>query len=100
MVRDTTVMLPGYLLIRRKGVVMLLLYPLFCGTPVAIVPRFDPDQFCQVIERYRVTVGFIVPPILLALAHHPGDASLSCTSRLGLIPAQLLINTTCALLSY
>jgi 4-coumarate--CoA ligase len=60
---------------RHEGIVMLLLYPIFCGFPVVIVPRFDPDQFCQAIERYRVTAGFIVPPILLALAHHPGEAS-------------------------
>jgi len=50
---------------------MLLLYPLFCGFPVAILPKFDPDLFCQAIERYRVTAGFIVPPILLVLVHHP-----------------------------
>jgi 4-coumarate--CoA ligase len=67
----------------HEGAVMLLLYPLFCGFPVVILPKFDPDQFCQYIERYRVTAGFIVPPILLVLVHHPGEASLFCTSRLG-----------------
>jgi len=53
------------------GVVMLILYPLLCGFPVAIMPKFDPEQFCQAIERYKVTAGYVVPPIILLLAHHP-----------------------------
>jgi 4-coumarate--CoA ligase len=57
-----------------KGVVVQVFYPLFCGIPVVILPKFDPDQFCRFIERYKVTVGYIVPPILLALVHHPGRA--------------------------
>jgi 4-coumarate--CoA ligase len=66
----------------RKGVVMLLFYPLFCGFPVAIMPKFDPEQFCQAIERYRVTAGYVVPPILLLLAHHPGEPRPLSTSSL------------------
>jgi acyl-CoA synthetase (AMP-forming)/AMP-acid ligase II len=69
------------LLIRHEGAVMLLLYPLFCGFPVVILPKFDPDQFCRAIELYRVTAAFIVPPVLLVLARHPGDVSLFCVSR-------------------
>lgn len=57
-----------------KGVVVQVFYPLFCGIPVVVLPKFDPDQFCRFIERYKVTVGYIVPPILLALVHHPGKA--------------------------
>jgi 4-coumarate--CoA ligase len=60
-------------------------YPLFCGIPVVILPKFDPDQFCRFIERYKVTVGYIVPPILLALVHHPGKTELLSASRLSLI---------------
>lgn len=57
-----------------KGVVVQVFYPLFCGIPVAILPKFDPDQFCRFIERYKVTVAYVVPPIILALVHHPGKA--------------------------
>lgn len=60
-------------------------YPLFCGIPVVILPKFDPDQFCRFIERYKVTVGYIVPPILLALVHHPGKSELFFASCLNLI---------------
>lgn len=68
-----------------KGVVVQVFYPLFCGIPVVILPKFDPDQFCRFIERYKVTIGYIVPPILLALIHHPGKTELLSVSRLSLI---------------
>ncbi|KAH9956171.1 AMP binding protein [Russula dissimulans] len=67
------------------GVVMLLFYPLFCGFPVAIMPKFDPEQFCQAIERYRVTAGYVVPPILLLLAHHPATNKYDLRSLNSLI---------------
>lgn len=67
--RDVTLgVLPYY---HIYGVVVQVFYPLFCGIPVVILPKFEPDQFCRFIERYKVTVGYIVPPILLALVHHP-----------------------------
>ncbi|KAF8264657.1 AMP binding protein [Lactarius quietus] len=53
------------------GVAMLLFYPFYCGFPVVVLPKFDPEQFCRCIERYKVTVAFIVPPIILVLVHHP-----------------------------
>lgn len=82
LVRVTVVIFHALLLIRLEGLVMLLLYPLFCGFPVVVLPKFDPDMFCQAIERYRVTAGFIVPPILLVLVHHPGKATILCTPHL------------------
>ncbi|KAI0315007.1 AMP binding protein [Amylostereum chailletii] len=53
------------------GVVKLLFYELLLGVATAIMPKFNPEEFCQSIERYGVTVTFIVPPIVLALVHHP-----------------------------
>jgi acyl-CoA synthetase (AMP-forming)/AMP-acid ligase II len=35
------------------------------------MPRFDLEQFLQLIETHRVTRINVVPPILLALAKHP-----------------------------
>jgi 4-coumarate--CoA ligase len=61
----------------HSGVVKLLFYPFYCGFPVVVLPRFDPEQFCQSIERYKVTVAFVVPPIILGLVHHPGERELS-----------------------
>ncbi|KAI0058399.1 AMP binding protein [Artomyces pyxidatus] len=62
------------------GVVKLVLYPLSAGIPVAIMPKFDAEQFCRNIERYRVTTIWVVPPIILALVHHPAVMKYNMTS--------------------
>src|SRR5262249_34344692 len=41
------------------------------GSTVVSMPRFDFEQFLQGIERYKATFAVIVPPVALALAHHP-----------------------------
>ncbi|KAH9485035.1 4-coumarate--CoA ligase-like 7 [Psilocybe cubensis] len=53
------------------GAVKLLHFPFQCNTPVAVMPRFDPEQFCANVERYNATVALIVPPVLVVLARHP-----------------------------
>ncbi len=59
-------------LTRHSGVAKLIFYPFYRGFPVVILPKFDPEQFCRSIERYKATVAFVVPPIILVLIHHPG----------------------------
>ncbi|KAG5721096.1 putative 4-coumarate--CoA ligase 1, partial [Termitomyces sp. T112] len=53
------------------GMVELLHFPILCGIPVVIMPRFDPVKFCAYIDQYMITTILIVPPILLVLASHP-----------------------------
>lgn len=51
---------------------MLLPFALLTGSPVALMPQFDPESFCRNIERYKVAMALIVPPVCLAILHHPG----------------------------
>ena len=44
---------------------------LHAGATLVTMPRFDVEQFLELIERYRVTATIVVPPIVLALAKHP-----------------------------
>ncbi|KAF7360140.1 4-coumarate--CoA ligase-like 7 [Mycena venus] len=60
--------LPFYHIYGEYQVVNL---PLVVGLPVVIQPRFEPTEFCANIEKYKVTHGLIVPPILVVLARHP-----------------------------
>ena len=46
------------------------------GVPVVVVPRFEPVAFCKIIEKYKITFIFIVPPILVVLSRHPGQSFL------------------------
>ena len=59
----------------RTGAINLLHYTLKNGCSVAIMPRFDPVQFCANIERYKIQRALVVPPVLVVLARHPGTSN-------------------------
>lgn len=47
------------------------------GIPVVIMPKFDPIEFLQTIEKYKITWVLAVPPMMLVFARHPGKGSLT-----------------------
>ena len=53
------------------GMVVIMGAALHAGATVVTMPRFDLEQFLGLIEKHRVTTGYLVPPIVLALAKHP-----------------------------
>src|SRR5262249_26042105 len=44
---------------------------LHAGATVVTLPRFELETFLRAVQEHRVTIAFVVPPILLALAKHP-----------------------------
>jgi acyl-CoA synthetase (AMP-forming)/AMP-acid ligase II len=53
------------------GQVVLMAAGLWRGATLVTMPRFDLEQFLTVLQDYRVSLAFVVPPIVLALAKHP-----------------------------
>ena len=53
------------------GQTVIMNQGLWAGATIVTMPRFDLEQFLELIERHRVTQGYVVPPIALALAKHP-----------------------------
>ncbi len=53
------------------GIVMFLTYALWRGATVVSTPRFDLEQYLDMIQRYGVTYLHLVPPVVIALAKHP-----------------------------
>ncbi len=53
------------------GLVVVLNMGLHLGSTIVIMPRFDLEQFLELIQKYRVTLSHIVPPIVLKLARDP-----------------------------
>src|SRR5260370_28039596 len=53
------------------GLVVVLNMGLHLGATIVTMPRFDLEQFLGLIEKYRVTLSHIVPPIVLHLARNP-----------------------------
>ena len=53
------------------GLVVVLNMGLHLGATIVTMPRFDLEQFLAMIQKYRVTLSHIVPPIVLKLAREP-----------------------------
>ena len=53
------------------GLVVIMLLSLHKGATIVTMPRFDLEGFLGLVQDHRVTLGYLVPPIVLALARHP-----------------------------
>lgn len=53
------------------GIAALLLTPIFYGVTTHIMQAFDLKKFCETVEKEKVTIAYIVPPVALALAKAP-----------------------------
>ncbi len=53
------------------GMTVVLNLALRRGATVVTVPRFELEPFLGLLQDHRVTRGYLVPPIVLALAKHP-----------------------------
>lgn len=62
------------------GLLVYLNLALRRGVRCVTMPRFDLETYLQLVERYRVTKLYVVPPIVLALAKHPLVAKYDLSS--------------------
>ncbi|MEC8023996.1 MAG: AMP-binding protein [Myxococcota bacterium] len=62
------------------GMQVLMNFMLARGCSVVTVPRFDLPQMLQLVQDYKITRLFLVPPIVLALAKHPVVDQYDCSS--------------------
>jgi acyl-CoA synthetase (AMP-forming)/AMP-acid ligase II len=62
------------------GFVVTLAVPLCSGATVVTMPRFDPGQFLELLQRHRVTVLVGAPPMLRVVAGHPLAAAADLRS--------------------
>ena len=53
------------------GMVVIMSGAIRAGGTIVTMPRFDLEQFLDILQRYGVTMAYLVPPIVLALAKHP-----------------------------
>jgi acyl-CoA synthetase (AMP-forming)/AMP-acid ligase II len=86
------------------GMVCILHSVLYIGGKLALMRRFEPESFLQTIQKYRIEVAPLVPPLVVVLAKHPvvenydlsslklvtsgaaplgADMQCACQSRLG-----------------
>jgi acyl-CoA synthetase (AMP-forming)/AMP-acid ligase II len=67
--KDTLIAVLPFFHIYGMNVIMNL--GLFNGATIVTMPRFDLEQFLNVMQTYKVTRAHLVPPIILALAKQP-----------------------------
>ena len=53
------------------GMQILMNGVLYNGATTVTMPRFDLGEFLKIVQDYKVTRLYLVPPIILALAKHP-----------------------------
>ena len=76
--KDTLIgVLPFY---HIYGLLLIMNVSLRQGATVVTMPRFDPEQFLQIIQDHQVTRMHLVPPIVLFLAKHPLVANYNLSS--------------------
>jgi acyl-CoA synthetase (AMP-forming)/AMP-acid ligase II len=53
---------------------------LYAGATIVTMPRFDLESFLRIVQEHRITLAYLVPPIVLALAKHPLVAQYNLSS--------------------
>ncbi|GAA5813306.1 hypothetical protein MFLAVUS_006781 [Mucor flavus] len=53
------------------GLTLLMNVAIYLGTPVYVMSKFDLVKLCETIQKEKVTLTCLVPPIILLLAKHP-----------------------------
>jgi len=76
--RDTVLALAPFFHV--LGGIVTLAVPLAVGATVVTVPRFEPDLVLDVIERHRISLTAVPPPVAAFLARHPAAAGRDLSS--------------------
>jgi len=50
------------------------------GAQHAFIPFFDPGKFLEAVEKYRVSLGLLIPTMLNMVLHHPDFAQRDLSS--------------------
>jgi acyl-CoA synthetase (AMP-forming)/AMP-acid ligase II len=62
------------------GMVVIMMLGLAGAGTILVVPRFDMMEFLTLVQKYRVTILPLVPPIVLGLVKHPAVAQFNLSS--------------------
>ncbi len=70
-VREDDVFMGALPFFHIYGMTVIMNLGLRDGVTIVTMPRFDLEQLLDLVEAHRISRGFIVPPVALALAKHP-----------------------------
>ena len=53
------------------GLTVILHQSVYAGIRVVVMPKFDLEGWCKIVQDEKVTFSFVVPPVVLGLAKSP-----------------------------
>ena len=62
------------------GMVVIMKLGLCQGATIVSMPRFDFQEFLGVMQKYRITIAPLVPPIVLGMVKHPAVSQFDLSS--------------------
>ena len=62
------------------GLVVIMKLGLCQGATIVSMPRFDFQEFLTAMQKYRITIAPLVPPIVLGMVKHPAVAQADLSS--------------------
>ncbi|KXL50427.1 hypothetical protein M433DRAFT_151218 [Acidomyces richmondensis BFW] len=66
------------------GLTVVLHQNLFRGITTVVMPKFDIENWCKIVQDERITMAYVVPPVVLLLSKHP------CVSKYDLSSLRML----------
>ncbi|KAL9550127.1 hypothetical protein MBANPS3_004867 [Mucor bainieri] len=67
------------------GLSAILHTAVYWGIPVHVLPRFDLNKFCKIVEKEKITIAPLVPPIYVLLAKEESVLNYDLSSlRIGI----------------
>ena len=69
--RDQDVLIGVLPFFHIYGMVLILNLAIYRGVTLVTMPRFDLEQFLEIVQTYKISCLNLVPPLLLALSKHP-----------------------------
>jgi 4-coumarate--CoA ligase len=53
------------------GLTATILLPTYSGVKIVVLPQFEIENFCRLIQDHGITYIYVVPPMCLLLSKHP-----------------------------
>jgi len=66
------------------GLTVILHQNFFRGIITVVMPKFDIENWCKIVQDERITMAYVVPPVVLLLSKHP------CVSKYDLSSLRML----------
>ncbi|KAK4985792.1 hypothetical protein LTR50_005750 [Elasticomyces elasticus] len=53
------------------GLTVILHQSMYSGLRCVVMPKFDIESWCRIVQDHKITFSYVVPPVVLLLSKHP-----------------------------